>query len=72
MDIPIPEFSHEQIPRFPHEKEIRSIDPVMYKPIAPVLQPIMPLLKAIYRQSTSMELLSEGPSLMGWNRWASI
>jgi len=25
MDIPIPEFSREQIPRFPHEKELRSM-----------------------------------------------
>jgi hypothetical protein len=61
MDIPIPEFSREQIPRFPHEKEIRSIDPVMYKPIAPVLQPIMPLLKAIYRQSTSWNYFPKDP-----------
>jgi excisionase family DNA binding protein len=56
MDIPIPEFSREQIPRFPHEKEIRSIDPALFKPIPPALQPIMPLLKAIYRQGTSMGL----------------
>lgn len=25
MDIPIPEFSRKQIPRFPHEKELRSM-----------------------------------------------
>jgi excisionase family DNA binding protein len=55
MDIPIPEFSRQQIPRFPHEKEIRSIDPALFKPIPPSLQSIMPLLKAIYQRTAPRE-----------------
>jgi excisionase family DNA binding protein len=51
MDIPIPEFSREQIPRFPHEREIRSIDPALFKPIPPSLQAIWPILKAIYQRT---------------------
>ena len=55
MDIPIPEFSREQIPRYPYEKEIRSIDPALFKPIPSTLQPIMPLLKAIYQRTAPKE-----------------
>jgi hypothetical protein len=55
MDIPIPEFSRQQIPRFPHEKEIRSIDPALFRPIPPSLQSIMPLLKAIYQRTEPPE-----------------
>jgi excisionase family DNA binding protein len=62
MDIPIPEFSRQQIPRFPHEKEIRSIDPALFKPIPPTLQPIMPLLKAIYQRTAPREPEKTAPS----------
>jgi hypothetical protein len=55
MDIPIPEFSRQQIPRFPHEKEIRSIDPALFKPVAPTLLPLLPILKTILRQTAPKE-----------------
>jgi excisionase family DNA binding protein len=57
MDIPIPEFSREQIPRFPHEREIRSIDPDLFNPVPPALQSIWPMMKA-YRAKRTRE---DGP-----------
>ena len=44
-----------KIPKNPYERELGSIDPVMYKPIPPSLQSIWPLLKAIYRQTAPRE-----------------
>jgi hypothetical protein len=44
-----------KIPRNPHERELASIDPAMYKPIPPALQPLMPILKRILRQTAPKE-----------------
>jgi excisionase family DNA binding protein len=48
MEIPTSPY---KIPKNPYERELASIDPVMYRPIPPALQPLMPLLKAIYQQT---------------------
>jgi excisionase family DNA binding protein len=48
----------DQIPTSPYkilknayQRELAAIDPAMYLPIPPTLRPLMPILKAIYRQT---------------------
>jgi excisionase family DNA binding protein len=53
--IPTSPIARDRIPRSPFERELARIDPAMYKPIPPALQPIMPLLKAIYQRTTPKE-----------------
>jgi excisionase family DNA binding protein len=40
-----------KIPQSPYERELSCLDPALFKPIPPALQPIWPLLKAIYRRT---------------------
>jgi hypothetical protein len=75
MDIPIPEFSREQIPRFPHEREIRSIDPDLFNPVPPALQSIWPMMKAIYQRTAPKEPEKTAPepkSLPESPTWTSV
>ena len=44
-----------KIPRNAHQRELAAIDPPMYLPIPPALRPLMPILKAIYRQTAPRE-----------------
>jgi excisionase family DNA binding protein len=43
-----------RIPR-PYEREMAALDPALFKPIPPALQPIWPMLKAIYRRTKPRE-----------------
>jgi excisionase family DNA binding protein len=52
MEIPTSPY---KIPKNPYERELGSIDPVMYKLIPPSLQSIWPLLKAIYQRTEPKE-----------------
>ena len=47
--------SPHKIPKNPFERELSCLDPALFKPIPPVLQPLMPILKAIYRQTAPRE-----------------
>lgn len=40
-----------RIPRRPYEREMSCLDPALFKPIPPALQPVWPMLKAICRQT---------------------
>jgi hypothetical protein len=44
-----------KIPRNPYERELACIDPAMFTPIPPALQPLMPILKRILRQTAPKE-----------------
>ena len=44
-----------KITRDAHQRELATIDPIMYRPIAPALIPLMPILKTIYRQTAPRE-----------------
>jgi hypothetical protein len=44
--------SPHKIPKNPYERELSRLDPALFKAIPPALQPIWPLLKAIYRQTS--------------------
>ena len=44
-------LSPYEIPRNAHQRELAAIDPAMYLPIPVALRPLMPILKAIYRQT---------------------
>jgi excisionase family DNA binding protein len=44
-----------KIPRDAHQRELAAINPTMYRPIPPALRPLMPILKAIYRQTAPRE-----------------
>jgi excisionase family DNA binding protein len=43
------------IPKNPNERELAAIDPAMYLPIPPALRPLLPIPKAIYRQTAPRE-----------------
>jgi hypothetical protein len=47
--------SPHKIPKNPYECELSCLDPALFKPIPPALQPLMPILKAIYRQTALKE-----------------
>jgi excisionase family DNA binding protein len=49
-------LSPYEIPRNAHQRELAAIDPAMYLPIPVALRPLMPILKAIYRQTAPREL----------------
>jgi excisionase family DNA binding protein len=50
----IPTSPHK-IPRNAYQRELAAIDPAMYLPIPPTLRPLLPILKAIYRQTAPRE-----------------
>lgn len=52
-----------RIPRSPYARELSRIDPALFKPIPPALQSILPLLKAIYRQTKPREPEKTAPPL---------
>jgi excisionase family DNA binding protein len=47
----------------PYARELASIDPELFKPIPPALQPIWPMLKAIYRRAAPKEPEKAAPGL---------
>jgi hypothetical protein len=49
-------LSPYEIPRNAHQRELAAIDPAMYLPIPVALRPLMPILKAIDRQTAPREL----------------
>jgi excisionase family DNA binding protein len=49
--IPTRPYARET-PSNPHARELARINPDMFKPIPPALQPVLPLLKAIYQRTT--------------------
>jgi excisionase family DNA binding protein len=51
-----------RIPRRPYEREMAALDPALFKPIPPALQPLWPLLKAIYRQTKPREPEKAAPA----------
>ena len=51
-----------KIPRNAHQRELAAIDPAMYLPIPPALRPLMPILKAIYRQTAPKEPEKAAPA----------
>jgi excisionase family DNA binding protein len=40
-----------KIPRNAYQRELSCLDPALFKPIPPALQPIWPMLKGIYRRT---------------------
>jgi excisionase family DNA binding protein len=44
-----------KIPTNPYQRELAAIDPAMFLPIPPTLRPLMPILKAIHRQTAPRE-----------------
>jgi hypothetical protein len=50
--IPSRQYSREQCPSNPFARELARINPDMFRPILPALQPVLPLLKAIYQRTT--------------------
>jgi hypothetical protein len=46
-------LSPYKIPRNAHQRELAAIDSAMYLPNPPGLRPLMPILKAIYRQTAA-------------------
>jgi hypothetical protein len=44
-----------KIPRNAYQRELSCLDPALFKPIPPALQPIWPLLKVIYRRAAPKE-----------------
>ena len=51
-----------KIPRNAYQRELAAIDPAMYLPIPPTLRPLMPILKAIYRQTAPKEPEKAAPA----------
>jgi excisionase family DNA binding protein len=48
-------LSPYKIPRNAHQRELTGINLAMYLQISPALRPLMPILKAIYRQTAPRE-----------------
>jgi excisionase family DNA binding protein len=40
-----------KIPKNAHQRDLATIDPTMYLPVAPALRPLIPILKSILRQT---------------------